>query len=74
MVEDGQSNSRFPNPPWTNESNWGEVFCKANNLLNQLITPKTDSWWWGWGFTRYTGCKCKRLDLSMIGITDLVWV
>ena len=25
VVEDGESDGRFPDPPWTDESGWGEV-------------------------------------------------
>jgi len=52
MVEDSQGNRRFPNAPCTNEGNWGENFCKTNDPLDELVTAKTDPWWWGRGFTR----------------------
>ena len=52
MVEDGQSDGRFPNPPWTNESDWGEIFCEADDLLNQVVASETDPRPWGWGLPR----------------------
>ena len=44
VVEDGQGNGRFPNPPWTNESGWGETFSETNDLLDQFVASKTDPW------------------------------
>ena len=40
VVEDGQGNRRFPNPPWTDEGDWSRVFCEANDLLNELVAPE----------------------------------
>ena len=34
VVEGGQSDGRFPNPPRTNESDWSKIFCEANDLLD----------------------------------------
>ena len=42
VVEDGQSYGRFPDTSWTDESEWSEVLCKANDLLDQLVAPKAD--------------------------------
>ena len=44
MVEDGQSDGRFPDPPCANESDWNEAFCETNNLLDQLLTSKAGPW------------------------------
>ena len=41
MVEDSQSNGRFPYPAWADQSDRSEVFGEADNLLNQLGTPET---------------------------------
>ena len=34
VVENGQSDGRFPNPSCADESDWVEVFCEANNILD----------------------------------------
>ena len=47
VVEDGQSNRCFPDPSWTNEGEWGEVFCETDDLLDQIVAPKTGPRWWG---------------------------
>ena len=44
VVEDGQSDGGFPDPSWTDESDWSEGFCEANDLLDQLVATKTGSW------------------------------
>ena len=41
MVEDGQSDGCFPDPPWTDESDWSEVFSEANDFLDQVVASKT---------------------------------
>ena len=41
MVEDGEGDGGFPNPPCTDEGNGFEVFSESDNLLNQLVTPET---------------------------------
>jgi len=41
VVEDGESDRRFPNPPCTDESDWSEIFCEANDLLDQVLPPET---------------------------------
>ena len=33
VVEDSQSDGCFPDSPWTDESDWGMVFCKTDDLL-----------------------------------------
>ena len=52
VVKDGQGDGRFPDPPWTNESNWGEVVCITNYPLDQAITTKAGPWWRGREFSR----------------------
>ena len=44
VMEDGQSDGRFPNPADTNESDRCEVFDQTNDLLDQLATTETGSW------------------------------
>ena len=34
VVEDSQSDGRFPDPTWTDESDWREVFGEVNDLLD----------------------------------------
>ena len=41
VVEDSQGDRCFSNPPWTNESDRSEIFCKANDRFDQLVTSKT---------------------------------
>ena len=47
VMEDGKSDGCFPNPSRTDESNWGEVFCETDDLLDQLVPPKTRPRWRG---------------------------
>ena len=47
VVEDGQSDGRFPNAAWTDQSDWGKVFYEANDPVDQLVASKTGSWWRG---------------------------
>ena len=32
VMEDSQGDGSFPDPPCADESDWGEVFCEANDL------------------------------------------
>ena len=34
VVENGQSDGRFPDTSYADESDWGEVFGEANNTLD----------------------------------------
>ena len=34
VMEDGQSDRRLPDSPWADESDWSEVLCETNNLLD----------------------------------------
>ena len=34
VVEDSEGDTRFADPPCTNESDWFEVFSETNNLLD----------------------------------------
>ena len=44
VVEDGQCEGCLPNPAWTDESDWNEIFSKADNLLDQVVASKTGQW------------------------------
>ena len=46
-VEDGQSNGRFPDPGWTDQGDWCEVFSEDDDPLDQLVASETSPWWWG---------------------------
>lgn len=48
-MEEGQGDRCFANSTSTDESDGFEVFSKANNLLDQLVAPKTGRGW-GRGF------------------------
>ena len=52
VVEDGEGNGCFPNPPYTNERDGFEVFGKSNDLLNQFIASETGPRRRGRGFTK----------------------
>ena len=41
VVEDGECDRCFPDPPCTGESEGFEVFSESNNLRNQVVTSKT---------------------------------
>ena len=41
VVEDGEGNGGFSDPPRTDESDRGEVFCETDDLVNQVVTPET---------------------------------
>ena len=51
VVEDGQSDRRFPDSPCTNERDWSAIFCEADDLLDQFVASETDPWWWGRHFS-----------------------
>ena len=42
LMKDGKSNGCFSNPPWTDESDWDEVFSEIDDLLDQLGTSEAD--------------------------------
>jgi hypothetical protein len=43
VVEDGEGDSCFPDPPCTDESDGFEVFSESGDLLDQLVTSETVS-------------------------------
>ena len=51
VVEDGQSDRCLSNPPCTDESDWGEIFCETNDLLDQLVSPEACPRRWGRDFS-----------------------
>ena len=34
VMEDGESDGRFSDSPWTDESDWSEVFSEVDDLLD----------------------------------------
>ena len=65
VVEDGQGNGCFPDPACTDESDWSEVFDKANDLLNQFVPSETGPRRRRRGFSRYAVFKCKVTGLRL---------
>ena len=61
VVEDGQRDGGFSDPPGTDESDWMKVFNEMDYLLDQLIASKEGSWWWRHGLSRYAGSMCEIL-------------
>jgi hypothetical protein len=47
VMEDSQSDRRLADPTSTNQSDWGETFCQANDLLDQTVTSETGFRCWG---------------------------
>jgi len=72
-VEEGQGNGCFANPTSTNESNGCEVFGKADNLLDELITAKA-GWWRGGKFSQRDARSICKTGPYNIQVTDLAWV
>ena len=56
VMEDGQRDGCFTNPPWTNESNWSEVLSVINGLFDQFFASKT--------YPRRRGRKFARSDAA----------
>ena len=61
VMKNSQSDGCLATSTGTDKGSGSKVFHQSNDLFNQLITSKTGPqcrWWW---FTRYGGCKHKRL-------------
>jgi hypothetical protein len=41
VVEDGESNGSFSNPPCTDESDGFKIFCKSDDLLDEFVASET---------------------------------
>ena len=52
VVEDSESNGRFSDSSWADESEWGEALCGTDDLLDQLATPETGPWRRGRRFSK----------------------
>ena len=73
VVEDGQGNGCFPDPPWADESDWCEIFCEADDLLDQFVATETGPRSWGRWFSRCTRCKYEVLAFLVVKTPNLVW-
>ena len=71
VVEDSQDSRCFSNSTHTNQSDWDEVFCESNNLVDQFITSKDGPRRWRWRFPRYARYEYKTVDPSVFEIADL---
>ena len=71
VVEDSQGDGCFPDPSWTDESDWIEGFGDTEDLLDQLVTSETGPRPWGWELSRYARCKCEELGSSLVEAADL---
>ena len=45
VVEGGKSDTGLADSAGTNESKWGEVFCKTGDPLDQLVSSKEGPRW-----------------------------
>ena len=52
VVEDREGDRSLSNPACTDESDWFEVFCEADDFLDEFVPSKTDPGRWRWRFTR----------------------
>ena len=44
VMEDGQSDGRFPDPAWADQGDWSEAFSEDDNPLDQLVASETSPW------------------------------
>ena len=65
VMEDGQGNGCFPDPPWTDESDRGEIFYEVDGELDQVITSETGSGPRGWDLSGRVRFGLKMLDSSV---------
>ena len=72
VVENSKSDGRFPNSPWTDESDWSEVFCETDDLFDQLVAPETGPWRRWRRLSEYARCRCKVLDSLVVKAANLV--
>ena len=73
VVEDGQGDRRLPDPPWTDESHWSQLFCETNDLLDQVIASKECSWRRRGRFSNDARSQCKLPGSFVDGAADLIW-
>jgi len=68
VVEDSQSDGRFPDPACTDESNRRVVFSVADDPLDQLVASETRLRRWGRQFSRRGAVRTS--DYRTHGIRD----
>jgi len=74
VVEDGESNGCFSNPPYADEGDWSEIFCEVDNLLDQVLASETGPRRWGRRLSKSPKCKYETLDSPVVGTTNLDWL
>ena len=57
MVENGESNRCFPDPPGADESDGLEIFSEPDNLLDKPIATETVPRRWGRQFTKQSAME-----------------
>ena len=72
VVEDSQSEGGLANSAGTDEGDGCEVFCKVDDLLDQLVASKESPWWLWWEFPGYAGYKYQMPDPLLVKVADLV--
>ena len=73
LMKDGESNGCFSDPPWTDESDWSEIFSEIDDLLDQLGTSETGSWRRRRRFPKCTRYIYQAVDSLVVEVADLVW-
>ena len=74
VVEDSQSDGGFPNPPCTDESDWGEIFCEVDDLFDQIVAPETGPRQWRGKFSRRDAMQSKTANSMEFEIANLFWI
>ena len=73
LMKDGESDGCFSDSPWTDESNWGEIFSEIDDLFDQLGTSETGSWRRGRRFPKRTRYIYQAVYSLVVEVADLVW-
>ena len=60
VVEDGERDGSFPDPPCAYEGDWGEIFCEANDLLDQILASETGPGRWGRRLSKCANANVRR--------------
>ena len=67
VVEDGESDGRFPDSPRADESDWCEIFCEADDLLDQTLASITGPRRWGRQLSKCAKRKHESPYPSVVG-------
>ena len=73
VMEDIHGDRSLPNPAGTDESEWGEVFCETDDLIDQLVASEENPRWPGRQFTGYGKFKYEMLGSPVAWIADPAW-